>query len=48
MEASSLEHRNVGVPGQLLEQLWNLAVLVNGLDRSNRFCEVARPEGQRQ
>ena len=40
-EPSGLEHRNLEVPGQLLEQPWKLAVLVDGLDRSNWFCEVA-------
>ena len=40
-EPSSLEHRNVEAPGQLLEQPWTLAVLVDGLEGSNWFCEVA-------
>lgn len=40
-EPSSLEHRNVGAPGDFLGQPWNLALLVDGLDRSNWFCEVA-------
>lgn len=41
LDPSSLGHPNVEVHGQLLEQPWNLAVLVDGLDGSNWFCEVA-------
>jgi hypothetical protein len=40
-EPSSLEHQNVEAPGQLLEQPWTLAVLLDGLDGSSWFYEVA-------
>ncbi len=40
-ESSSLEHGNSELLGQPMEQPWDLAALVNELDGSNWFCEVA-------